>query len=171
MINKIPELATCPRCGSYVIAGRTSGYDVAVNTTTLDAQGLALALLDGRQIYRPRFGESGNLVGLTWIKPGTEPLDETMRAEHECGSTVVYRPVTPPSKVLVPETPPRPSAGRTARSSGPQTVDCSVPSAARPRSEAVCELCEQVITAGQSLVAVQLGELYVWAQHSDACPM
>lgn len=148
------ELSQCPRCGAYVIAGRTSGYPVAVNTIPLDAQTLARALVDGRQVYRPRRGEQGSVVGLEWIKPGSQPLDGTMVAEHECGSTVVYRPVKAPVDPPVPVAAPAAPAG--------------VHPASRTHP---CDACGKPVTIDgpEEYAAVELGATVVWAVHSP-CP-
>lgn len=146
------ELSQCPRCGTYVIAGRTNGYDVAVNTTPLDAQTLAAALIAGRQIYRPRFGERGNVVGLDWIRPGSEPLDPSMRGEHECGSTVVYKPV----KAAVGGNP------------SPAPAEAVRPTGQLSRGH-FCDHCGVLIPLDghEEYVAVELGATVIWATHTD----
>lgn len=149
------ELGTCPRCGAYVLAGRTNGYDVVVNTNPLDAQRLTAALLGGRQIYRPRRSETGRVVGLKWIRPGSEPLDPSMVDEHECPNVVV-RPVKAP---VDPQEPVPAPAARAGSLRGSEALPA-------PRS-APCDSCRRpvVIDGPELYIAIELGATVVWARH------
>lgn len=170
------ELSQCPRCGTYVLAGRTNGYPVAVNMTGLDAQSLARALVDGRQVYRPRLGERGNVVGLEWVKPGSQPLDGSMVAEHECGSTLVYRPVAAQGAANPHPPRVRPSSGHGGAEKGhpwtgaPERLAESATPRLSKRTHP-CELCNSPIEidGAEEYVAVELGATVVWAQHNGGC--
>lgn len=163
MIESEPVLSTCPRCGRHVMAANHAGMVVAINLEPVSAQSVAQAVVDGRMIYTVR---NQRLVG---IKFGTRVPDDA-HVEHECGSAVVYRPVTPSVAPDPQEAPGKAAEGRTAPFSGPKTTASGAPSAetpaSRPRTHP-CEACRRPVTIdGPELyTAIELGATVVWATH------
>lgn len=160
MIDTTPELSRCGRCGSYVLWATRSGYSLAVNPEPVDAQRLARAVVDGRQVYDVRRNERGEIHRLDWHRIGV-PLTPDSVVEHECGSAVVYKPVKAPVDPPVPTAAP--------------AVPVGVPRASevlpRPFRAHPCDVCGKPVEIDgvEAYVAIELGAAVVWACH-ETCP-
>ena len=172
MIDTTPELSRCGRCGSYVLWATRSGYSLAVNPEPVDAQRLARAVVDGRQVYDVRRNERGEIHRLDWHRIGV-PLTPDSVVEHECGSAVVYKPVKAPVDPPVPTAAPAvpvgvPRASRPLRDSVTlRDFDASpLPSRSHP-----CDWCGKPVEIDgvEAYVAIELGAAVMWACH-ETCP-
>ena len=172
-VDESPSMAVCPACTTPVWRWKVGGIEYTANPTALDAQEAITAHLGGRKLYRLTL-----VGGRTHIRPawnteltalsGAEP--PTILGGHPCKA--VTRPLTAPqpaSGTGARPNPPRPSAGHQTPFSGPQAEPSGARTAAKRRSEVrrgpVCDRCHQPCADGEEIVGIQLGELWVWAEH------
>lgn len=89
MIDTIPTLAECPRCGSYVLTAQANGCWEAADPTPLGVpDGYRAALIAGRRTFtllRNAKGKPFRLVPRTAATVGN-PETCTILGEHACGA-------------------------------------------------------------------------------------
>jgi len=155
-----------------ILVHRIANLDVKCEPTPLAGWEIAAELSAGRQIWTDPDGRSLR---------GARPGDEKLLREHRCpvsAREALSRPRTPSKVPSVQSTPPRPPAGRTAPSSGPSAAPSSVRSAETRDSDGRedpslhsgprCDDCGLIMADGD-YVSAQLGEIYIWAQHTANC--
>ncbi len=84
LITTSPNLITCQKCGTAVMAATIAGFDRHVDFDTLNELGELAALLEGRRTFEM----SGNLLvrrDVTHIKAGRS--NRPVVAEHACKRT------------------------------------------------------------------------------------
>ena len=185
LADKPLKLATCPRCGAYVLAGQLSGLRVAVEPVPASMEAYRAALLDSRKGYR-LIDHSCKPHALAEIMRG-RPLDEQkIMLEHPCAvrsaRPVVYQEVVsgPP---LAPVTrgerrgghrqPPAPGSA----SQTPTGALGAVRPASHPRSRVDhdkkwlyrrCERCGEHMGYEEAF-GVMYRDMWVYVWH-DPCP-
>ena len=164
----------CKACGAIVLLGELMGLRAKCDPAPVDAQEAVAALLAGRELHRVTYvgGRPANLsparpavlAALRAAEPGERPM---VVGSHSCanGSAPVYRPNSTPGPPSVRQDP---LAARTAPSQGllGGTVnDAGLQDSRKP----TCEACRRTIREGEEVVGIQLGDLYVYAQHVAKC--
>lgn len=159
-------LEPCIGCGRMVLTHKIANLTVKCEPTPLDGQGVAQELGVGRQIWTPEFGPGLIPKALRGARPG----DAKLLREHRC--VTVSGAGTPPPVPAPPKAAPRPAESRVAPrtpSSVRPTAHSGAPAAESPRSDGPrCDECGIIMAEGD-YVAVQLGEIYMWAQHLTNC--
>lgn len=174
----IGKLATCTRCNKIIYLAEEAGLRWTADVEPLDAQEALTALVGGREVYRVTLpgpslstARPAVLKALREAPVGDRPI---VVASHPCptGVAKALRAVLPASEGEggpgAPKGPAGPSGRRTAPSSGRATEPCGVPSAANLRTEPVCDGCGEVCADG-TYASVGLGDLIVWAHHTEHC--
>lgn len=152
------DLKPCRGCGRPLIYHSVANLAVRLEPTPLDLNGIMGELAASRSLWMVDEGK---------VRPA-RPGEAGPLKEHRC--TATGAPISAPAVPTPQPTPQRPPAGRTTRSSGPSAAPSSVRSADSPRSDGGprCDECGLIMQDGE-YVSVQLGEIYVWAQHLTNC--
>ncbi len=168
------KVEPCSNCLDVIFVVELGGTRIKADPTPLDAMGAVAAITDQRELYRVKqlgkvpatIGSAGpEVLRALNSEPGERP--HVVR-EHRC--TLASRPRTP-SPVSGAASPPpvapaarmTPSQGRSTQPSGATTAATLVSD--HPR----CSTCGLQLGQGE-YVAIELGELMVWASHLDRCP-
>lgn len=167
----------CRGCGELILVDSMAGLTLRADSVPLEADAATQALLAGRELYRvtspsthglQAAGSLGMATPAVLAALRTEPGERpTVVQQHRCTATGAPRRPSPVPSAQ--PTPPRPPAGRTTRFSGPSAAPSSVRSAEPRRSDTPrCDDCGLIMNEGD-YVSVQLGEIYIWAQHIANC--
>ena len=180
----IAKLATCTRCGRIIYLAEEVGLRWTADLGPLDAQTAVQAPVGGQELYRVT--QPGNR--LSHAKPDVLALLRTadarpiVVASHPCpaGAAKALKPVLPASQEEggpgAPKVSAGPSAGRTARFSGPSTGLSGVQGAEShrfrveglTRDNLVCDGCGQPCADG-TYASIALGDIIQWAHHVEEC--
>ena len=165
------KLEPCIGCGRMVLIHRVANLTVKCDPTPLTDVGEIVRLLTSPNppsLWMVERNQQGQPVRLRGARPGEAgPV-----REHRC--TPVSRPNPAPSVVAPPKGPSSPPERRVAPSTPSSvrpTARSGAPAAASPRSDGGGPRCDEcgIIMGEGDYVAVQLGEIYVWAQHLTNC--
>lgn len=177
----IAKLATCTRCNKIIYLAEEVGLRWTADLTPLDAQAALQALVDGKEVYSVT--QPGNR--LQTAKPdvlkalrerGTTEGPVVVASHSSCpgGAARVLRPSQEGGQGNGPATPPKASAAPSRPLSGPLTTSSTRQTAQdagrRTSSHPVCDTCGVKISDDEQMVGIQLGELYVYANHAERCP-
>lgn len=178
------KVEQCRGCAAFLYSMGVANLTVRCEPEPLDAESAVAALVAGRELWTVQYragrpsglkGASAASLGGLRLPPGDRP---TVVVEHRCPVTA-YTPVSRPSSPSVDREPDPCPKGR---ENGVQGAARAVPAppATQPRTEAdpnlrstqdpTCDMCRMILTAGERYVAIQVGELYIWAQHAEQCP-
>lgn len=175
----IGKLATCTRCSKIIYLVEEVGLRWTADLEPLDAQEAVSALVSGRQVYRVTqpgtrlsTARPGVLKALREAEPSERPI---VVGSHPCpeGAARPLTPVQGGGEGLAPKASGRPPVPPSRPSLGLPTGGSTVKSADRRGTETLrgapkCDTCGQPCEDG-TYGAIQLGDLYVWAQHVNAC--
>lgn len=155
------KLGRC-RCMAVVYLVEEAGLKWTADPEPLGADEAVQALLAGRELYRVAYVGSTpsrlqaarpEVLAALLGEPGERPV---VVPNHECPPGAVRALQTPLLGGSVQPTPQRPSVGRTALFSGPQTGTSSVRSAdprpsdaPRPMAEMTCRTCRKTVLVGE----------------------
>lgn len=165
------KVEPCRGCGRLLLVHPIANLAVRLDSVPLEPDGAVQALMGGIPLWRV----TGTSVSgarpaeLTALRERGSTEGPRIHQEHRC--TAAGRPGTPPAVSTPPKGSQRPPADRSAlRGSAPRPAPSSAPSADRPRSDGGprCDDCGLIMGEGE-YVAVQLGEIYIWAQHLTNC--
>lgn len=90
LLDTVPKVALCNRCGAAVLAALSSGRDVAVDPVRLNFSGMVEQLRTGRQVFRLRTqGSSTRPLALDRVSRTLLEYDNARAwlyvAAHGCG--------------------------------------------------------------------------------------
>lgn len=171
----IAKLATCLRCARVIYRADEVGLVWTADLEPLDAQTALHALVDGKQVYT--VAHPGPV--LATARPEAlarlrEGLPVTVVASHPCpaGASKVLEAVLPAPESegegQGPKEPARPLEEPSRPSSEPSTEPSGARTAATRRSEPKCDGCGKPCPAG-TYASIELGDLLVWAHHTEDC--
>jgi hypothetical protein len=162
----------CRGCGRALYVHPVANLEVRCEVDPLDAQASVQELLGGNDLWElraPKGLAPANpviLAGLSSPDPAARPV---IVREHRCTAFS-----GPPVGAVVPGHPkafPSSPAGRQTPSWGQSTERSGAPAAVSPRGDQGnprCDECGLIMGDGE-YVAVQLGEIVMWAQHLENC--
>lgn len=159
----------CAGCGRILYIHPVANLKVRLDSAPLTPDEATQALIAGRDLWRVTATSvsPARPAELTALRQRGNTEGPAIVAEHRCAATGAPRRPSPVPSAQ--PTPPRPPAGRTTRFSGPSAAPSSVRSAEPRRSDAPrCDDCGLIMNEGD-YVSVQLGEIYIWAQHIANC--
>lgn len=167
VVNKIE---TCG-CGRLLIVHPVANLKVRLDSVPLEPDGAVQALIAGRALWRVT---QTSVTGarpeeLAALRERGSLEGPRIHQEHRC--TAAQRTNAPSAVSADPKGSPRPPAGRSALpGSDRRTERSGAPSAGSPRSDGPrCDDCGLPLGEPGTYWGIQLGELWVYAQHVERC--
>jgi len=161
----------CTGCGRLILLHRIANLVVKADPAPLTDVGDILKLIAGPNppsLWAVETNQAGQPNRLRGARPGETGVVPEHRCTNRGTSNAVMAslPASKPNGAT--PGPKEPPAGRTTPSSAPQGL--TVDDAARQASDApACDRCGKPCADG-TYAAVQLGDIYMWAQHlADYC--
>lgn len=168
-----PTLATCARCGAWVLTCLVGGAWAGVDTAPLTLDALRAHLVAGRAVYHV-VELAGRAQALAPARLGDVERGGQLLGEHVCGarpmdaSAARPAPQVPPSARVSATGPQGPRSASKTPHTGAQTRGAAR-SATRPRSRPRrCAKCHRLIKRDDPYWGIEWGR-YLWAMH-DQCP-
>lgn len=174
----------CTGCGRILLIHPVANLKVRLDSFPLEPDGAVQALMSGRNLWRvtETSVRGARPAELAALRERGSMEGPRIHQEHRC--TAVSRPNSPspvPEAKRPPKGSQRPPVDRSVLpGSDPRPARSSAPSADRPRSDGPrredpslhsgprCDDCGLIMKPGD-YAAIQIGEIYAWAQHLTNC--
>lgn len=171
LIDTVPKLVTCTRCGAYVFTCHSSGVRVTVNPGPLSVEQYREALIAGRGTYDQQ-EQGGRPFRLIRRLPSSKwpPYDNRkVLADHGCGTqamnfTAVETSELPPHQAR--------ANGSDARASDVMSSVATPVTHHRSKREyinAKCETCHRVVGDDLRFMGVEHAGKWMWLNHDYDC--
>lgn len=161
------KVEPCRGCGRLIFIHPIANLTVRLDSAPLEPDRAVQALMGGIPLWRVTAASvtGARPAELAALRERGSTEGPRIHQEHRCAA--VSGPRTPSAVSTPPKGSQRPPADRSAlRGSGPRPAPSSAPSADRPPTD--CQRCGLPVGQGDH-VAIQLGELYLWAAHINDC--
>lgn len=171
LIDTVPKLVTCTRCGAYVFTCHTAGVRVTVNPGPLTVEQYREALIAGRGTY-DQIEQGGRPHKLTRRLPSTQwpPYrGRKVLADHGCGTQAMN--VTAVETTDIPPFLARANGSDARASDAMSTVATHVIRRHSKREfiKALCDRCKRSIGEDYRFVGIEYEGYWQWVQHDFDC--